>query len=210
VFTREVTKDGVVLSDGELLPADTVIISIGEAPDLEFLPESVHVERGFVTVNDAYQTTDAKVFAIGDIVRPGLLTNAIGAGRRAAWAIDRIFSGQRPVSDTSEMLEHSRAMIEYEAEHSEMIDTSRMTLAYFDPRVVFTGRVEECAGECLSCGECRDCGLCEAICPQAAISRQEENGEFAMVVDGNKCIGCGFCADACPCGIWSLVPNDPM
>jgi NADPH-dependent glutamate synthase beta subunit-like oxidoreductase/ferredoxin len=214
-FTREITAEGVVLSDGELIPADTVIVSIGEAPKLDFLTGSVATERGFVTVNDIYQTTDSRIFAVGDMVRPGLLTDAIGAGRRAAWAIDQIIKGNRPLSDTSEMIEHSRAMIEYKDRWgsfaSETIDTSRMTLAYFDPRMVFTGRVEECAMECSSCGECRDCGICEAICPQAAISRQEdEEGEVAMVVDPNLCIGCGFCADSCPCGIWSLVPNKPL
>jgi NADPH-dependent glutamate synthase beta subunit-like oxidoreductase/glutamate synthase domain-containing protein 3/NAD-dependent dihydropyrimidine dehydrogenase PreA subunit len=215
VFTREVNTEGVVLSDGELIPADTVIISIGEAPGLDFLPESIATERGFVTVNDTYQTTDARVFAVGDIVRPGLLTDAVGAGRRAAWAIDRILAGERPLADTSEMVESARARIEYTDRWgsfaSEMIDTSRMTLAYFDPRMVFTGRVEECAMECSSCGECRDCGICEAICPQAAITRQEDReGEVAMVVDPDLCIGCGFCADSCPCGIWSLVPNEPL
>ena len=215
VFTREITTEGVVLSDGELILADTVIISIGEAPELDFLPDTVATERGFVTVNDTYQTTDSRVFAVGDIVRPGLLTDAVGAGRRAAWAIDEIIEGRRPLSDTSEMVEHSRAMIEYTDRWgsfaSETIDTSRMTLAYFDPRKIFTGRVEECAMECSSCGECRDCGICEAICPQAAISRIEEGeGDVTMVVDAELCIGCGFCADSCPCGIWSLVPNEPM
>jgi Fe-S-cluster-containing hydrogenase component 2 len=31
-----------------------------------------------------------------------------------------------------------------------------------------------------------------------------------MVVDADKCIGCGFCAGACPCGIWNLVENQPL
>jgi Fe-S-cluster-containing hydrogenase component 2 len=29
-------------------------------------------------------------------------------------------------------------------------------------------------------------------------------------VDDSRCIGCGFCAGACPCGIWFLTENYPM
>jgi ferredoxin len=58
---------------------------------------------------------------------------------------------------------------------------------------------------------CRDCGICEAICPRGAISREAlPDNEFAMVCDAEKCIGCGFCAGACPCGIWTLIPNTPL
>jgi thioredoxin reductase len=60
-----------------------VIVSIGDAPDLDFVPE-IAAERGFIKVDDDFSTTNPKVFAIGDAVRPGLLTDAIGAGRRAA------------------------------------------------------------------------------------------------------------------------------
>jgi NADPH-dependent glutamate synthase beta subunit-like oxidoreductase len=92
-FTKSITEEGVELNTGEVIPADTVIISIGDQPDLEFLPETVATERGFVVVNDIYQTTDSQIFAIGDAVKPGLLTDAIGAGRKAAQAINDIHPG---------------------------------------------------------------------------------------------------------------------
>jgi len=213
-FTKEITAEGVLLTDGRLLPADTVIVSIGDAPDLSAIPEDIARERGFVTVNQFGQTTDPRVFAIGDVVRLGLLTQAIGDGRRVAETIDGIHRGTRPLSDTAEIADAQALRHEVMDPGnllSETIDTTRMHLAYFDPRRASFGSVEECASECASCGLCRDCGTCEAICPRGAISRQSlPDGGFAMVSDPKRCIGCGFCADSCPCGIWHMVPNTPM
>jgi NADPH-dependent glutamate synthase beta subunit-like oxidoreductase/ferredoxin len=193
-FTKEITAEGVVLADGELLPAATVFISIGDAPDLSFLPEEVATERGFVAVNEFFQTTDARIFAIGDTVKPGLLTDAIGAGRTAAAAIIDMLEGRRPVGDTRQM-----------------IDKKRISLEYFDPRVIEYENIDHCGSQCSSCGACRDCGICAAVCPYSAITREETpDGSYEYLVDAARCIGCGFCAGACPCGIWDLVENTPL
>jgi ferredoxin len=47
-----------------------------------------------------------------------------------------------------------------------------------------------------------DSGICVAFCPQAAIGRMEiiPAGYEYRLVDENRCIGCGFCAGACPSG----------
>jgi len=192
--TEEISREGVKLTTGEVIPAETVVISIGDRPDLEFLPKDVATERGFIAVNEHYQTTDPKIFAIGDVAKPGLLTDAIGAGRKVAEAINDILQGrQLSVIDR------------------QMIDRERMTLEYFDPRITSFKDVDQCGSECLSCGTCRDCGICIELCPQAALSRQEiKNNDFEIVVDESRCIGCGFCAGACPCGIWNLVENEPL
>lgn len=193
-FSKAVTEEGLELTTGEVIPADTVIISIGDMPDLDFLPESVATDRGFIEVNEIYQTTDPQIFAIGDAVKLGLLTDAIGAGRKAAQAISEMLAGKRPRGDVRQR-----------------IDYSRVKLEYFDPRLMKFDDIEQCASQCSSCGACRDCGICVTICPQTAISRQDNgNGDFEMVVDPSRCIGCGFCGGACPCGIWNLVENDPI
>jgi len=193
-FTREVTEEGVILQTGELIPAEVVVISIGDLPVTDFLPESVEIRNGFVTVDEFFQTSDPKIFAIGDVVKPGTLSDAIGAGRKAAEAIIAIFKGEKPFTETAAM-----------------IDTDRIKIEYFDPRIIGFDDMDHCGSQCSSCGNCRDCGICIAICPQAAISREDlGEGEYRYIVDDSLCIGCGFCVGACPCGIWDLIENEPM
>jgi NADPH-dependent glutamate synthase beta subunit-like oxidoreductase/glutamate synthase domain-containing protein 3/NAD-dependent dihydropyrimidine dehydrogenase PreA subunit len=194
VFTREITKSGVKLTTGEEVPADTVIVSIGDVPDLESIPETVTTENGFVKTNDTYQTSDPQIFALGDVVKPGLLTEAIGSGRVVARTICDILEGKRPAF-----------------EKRSMIDRRRVTLEYFDPRITEFADLDHCGSQCSSCGACRDCGICVSVCPQSAISRKDlESNDYEYVVDENLCIGCGFCAGACPCGVWDLVENTPI
>jgi NADPH-dependent glutamate synthase beta subunit-like oxidoreductase/glutamate synthase domain-containing protein 3/NAD-dependent dihydropyrimidine dehydrogenase PreA subunit len=193
-FTKAVTDEGVELTNGEILPADTVIVAVGDRPDLSFLPEGIATERGFVVVDETYATSDPQVYAIGDAVRPGLLTDAIGAGRIAARTIDGLLRGADQTYD-------KLPAIRYE----------RVKLQYFDPRIGEFADTTSCAANCASCGACRDCGLCEEICPQKAISRSETPaGGFEYVVDSERCIGCGFCAGACPTGVWEIAENAPI
>ncbi len=190
-FTKEVTEEGVFLTSGDMLPADTVVISIGDAPVIDFLPPEVVVENGYVVVDEHHQTTDPKIFAIGDVVKPGLLTDAIGAGRKVAQAVSEIIEGRRPSADARQM-----------------IDRRRISLEYFDPRITSYEDTAHCGSQCSSCGACRDCGICVAVCPYNAISRQDKGGvDYEYTVDESRCIGCGFCAGACPCGIWDLAVN---
>lgn len=194
VFTQAIVKEGVQLDSGEIIPADSIFVSIGDAPDLAFLPEDVAVERGFVKVDENFQTSNRQVFAIGDVVRPGLLTDAIGAGRRAAQTIDDTLAGKRPTADPRTI-----------------IDIRRVHLEYYDPRVVQYENLDQCGSQCASCGQCRDCGICVAVCPESAIQRtQAIDGRFEYVVSAERCIGCGFCAGACPCGIWNMIENTPL
>ncbi len=79
-------------------PADTVIAAVGQAPDLSFLPpdsalERIRWERLAVDENKL-ATNIPGVFAGGDFVSgPGMVIDAIAAGRRGAIAIDKFLHG---------------------------------------------------------------------------------------------------------------------
>jgi NADPH-dependent glutamate synthase beta subunit-like oxidoreductase/glutamate synthase domain-containing protein 3 len=192
-FTERYDKKGrkIYFTDGTSLDAHLVVISVGELPILDFLPPGVHTERGWIVVNEMGQTSDVKVYAIGDATKPGLVTHAIGQGRTAADVIH------------SELMHYDRMpeikqVIPYERIHTEYYDICRTEIF----------KAEEEANVCMSCATCRDCHMCEATCYWGAISRRDlGNGAYEYVVDDEKCIGCAFCAGICPCGVWEMVEN---
>jgi NADH-quinone oxidoreductase subunit F len=88
--------------------ADTVIAAVGQAPDLSFLPPDSALERTrwetLIVDSNTLATNIAGVFAGGDFVTgPGMVVDAIAAGRRAAMAIEKYLRG-----DTSRVDVHER------------------------------------------------------------------------------------------------------
>jgi len=75
----------------------------------------------------------------------------------------------------------------------------------FDPglsriRVV---RIEPITMTAISCRLCED-APCIIACPRDALSRSEENG--IILVNEDKCDGCGWCVEACDFGAIILNP----
>jgi len=82
------------------MEADTVFAAVGQAPDLSFLPLDSALERTrWETLSVDPNRLSANVpgiFAGGDFVSgPGMVIEAIAAGRRGAMAIDKYFKGDR-------------------------------------------------------------------------------------------------------------------
>ncbi|MEW6034763.1 MAG: NADH-ubiquinone oxidoreductase-F iron-sulfur binding region domain-containing protein [Chloroflexota bacterium] len=80
------------------VPADTIIAAVGQAPDLSFLPPDSALERTrwetLVVNSNTLATNVPGVFAGGDFVTgPGMVIDAVAAGRRAALAIDKYLRG---------------------------------------------------------------------------------------------------------------------
>ncbi len=181
----------IYFKDGTSLDADFVVISIGDVPLLDFLPPAVHTEKGWLAVNENYQTSDPKVYAIGDATGLGLVTNAIGQGRLLAEHVHHQLMGAPYLSEVKQVIPYEKIRTEY-------YDLCR--LDSFTP--------EKDAERCMSCATCRDCRMCEVVCYWGAITRVEnEDGSYEYIVDDDKCTGCGFCAGTCPCGVWEMVEN---
>jgi pyruvate/2-oxoglutarate dehydrogenase complex dihydrolipoamide dehydrogenase (E3) component len=202
VITKKVTEKGLISQDGELIPAQTVIISIGDIPALSFLPETIETitvgGAAWITTDKAHLTSNAQVLAVGDVERPGLATHALGAGKTAAEYIIADCKG-----------------LDWKPFDKQVIPQKALTITHYIPTE--TGKTEtDQANRCLSCASCRDCHLCETICPTGAISRRELDfssggskqtgldNSYEYISDDKKCIACGFCADTCPCGIWTM------
>ncbi len=86
-----------------ILDADLVVSAIGQSGDLADLPEMDN-GKGFINADKAYRVPGKpKHFVGGDVVRPHLLTTAIGHGRVASAGIaeflDRGDVGKRPKVD---------------------------------------------------------------------------------------------------------------
>lgn len=192
--TKEITEDGILLEDGTLIPGDMVIVTVGETPDLSYLPNDAGIEkfRSWV-VPKADKSIMQGVFAAGDVVKPGRLTDAIGAGAKAARAADAFVMGREFIECEKQMIDKAKLSKEYFAKcHS-----CELPEANQDDR------------RCISCGTCRDCKMCLESCPEQAISRVEkEDGTFEFISNADQCIGCGICAGVCPCGIWTMKPNE--
>ena len=194
VQTREITDNGLITQDGTLIPAEMVIITIGESPDLSYLPEGLEKFRDWLVPKADLSVMDG-VFAVGDVIKPGLLVHAIGTGRQAALAADAWLRGESPVPTDREQVPSRRLHTAYFAKcHGRELP---------QPREDFE--------RCVSCGTCRDCKMCLMSCPEKAIDRNElAEGGFEYVSDPARCIGCGICAGVCPCGIWSMKANWAM
>lgn len=195
-LSEKISDKGIHLKDGKIIEADTVIISVGDRPDLSLLDSQYLDEKGMIKTSEYLQTeANPKVFFPGDAVKLGLFTNAIGDGRKVAINIDR-FLCKKPLD---------------KFEKAPMIPQDRVKKEYYNPiqpENVLAMETEDEKERCLSCGFCRDCEICKETCPELAITRVAKgNGKFEYVSNPAKCIGCGICSGVCPCGIWTMVNN---
>ena len=89
-----------------VLPADTVIVAIGQSPDLSFIENGGNesILKGSVLRVDpqTMETSTPGVFAAGDMIGgPSSVVEAMSSGRRAARFVDLYLRGQDPCASQS-------------------------------------------------------------------------------------------------------------
>ncbi len=97
----------VIAGSDFVLPVDTILVAIGEAPDPSFLPQGTSVgvsPWGGLLINPVTLATGAPgVFAAGDVTYgPKSIIHAAAHGRKAAQSIHAFLRGRSP-ADVSEM-----------------------------------------------------------------------------------------------------------
>jgi len=180
------------------LDCDTIIMAIGQAPNLAFLSPEDGVEvspRGLIAVNpQTLMTSAAGVFAGGDCVfGPRLIIDSVADGKRAAVGIDEFLRGNK----------HSEPIVEVE-----VLDRHSMPLNLLDlvrPRIPMLPLNRRTGVTEVEIGFDEETAMAEAQrCLHCWVNTVFEG----MAEDGTSCILCGGCVDVCPENCLELVSLD--
>ncbi len=215
------------------LVCDSVILAIGQAPDLSWLEATDDVEvspRGTIAVDRESLATSAHgIYAGGDVAfGPRNLIDAIGDGRRAAASIHRIISGEASAQPRFRRMLPvtvvNRPVLEYDRVPRIEVPSVPTQRRVGSPEVE-VGYTEEQArleaARCLQCflnidldtSLCILCGGCVDICPEKCIRiipAEEIDGvsasgpASALIIQEDFCIRCALCVERCPTNALSL------
>jgi len=201
----------------EELAADTVVLALGQEPDLSLLDglPGVELENGVVKVGENLMTGCPGVFAGGDIVPAELggrtVTVAVGHGRTAArhidaWLRDTEYRPAPPPPPATFDLLNTWYFSDAPARLRPRLDLARRVTTFDE---VQGGLDEDTAlfeaRRCMSCGDCFECDNCYGVCPDNAIVKLGPGKRFA--IDYDYCKGCGLCVAECPAGAIMMVPE---
>ncbi len=206
----------------EKVSADTVILAIGQMPELDFVEKAqVNLNGSRVVVCENRLSTSVQgIFAGGDVVTgPASIISAIAQGRKAAEAIDKFLGGQGDISETLAAPEDFVELEEFipivEPRHDlphlkdweRVLDFEHVELPMADQDI----KAE--ASRCLNCdarkfevvlerGHCKECGYCAEVCgigtfvPAAGYTQK---GYRPMEVkSSDHCVSCFKCFFVCP------------
>jgi len=189
------------------LPVDTVMVGIGQKPDLVGGMAELANKWGWVDANSVGATNQATIFAGGDVLGLGISANATGQGRVSARAMHAYLQGGEyrrphmgaPVKETEVRLDYyAPAPRNEEVE----IDAAEAIAGFKEIKETLTSEQALAeAGRCMSCGLCNVCDQCRIYCPQDAVTRNMKRAKGkVMFTDYTRCTGCHVCFESCPTG----------
>ena len=197
------------------LPADSVIVAVGQAPESMNLGTEVSLDfspNGTIAVDPVtHQTSLPAVFAGGDLVSGSdRVVTALAAGRHAAWAIDCYL---RKEEITEVPREFQTWQTRLQVDTTDVPRQARLEMVRLDVEdrtgnhdQVELGFSEEMAvdeaGRCLSC-ECRTCVKNCSYLDEYCHTPKDLARGFESLDDGGRvvpysCNLCGLCGEVCP------------
>ncbi len=221
--------------DHQTIGADTVILAIGQAVDVEALgPNGPAISsRQTIEIDPTTLATSLPlVWAGGDAAKgPRNLIDAIADGRQAAARIHTALGGEaaeaEPPGQMVVLDQFHRFDDDYDSFDRLPIPAlpSERRVGLSEVEIGFSEELARCeAKRCLRCfanilletDKCVLCGLCSDVCPLDLISlvpaAELGSGESgtALLLDETKCIRCALCIERCPTdalvmGVWSGV-----
>lgn len=217
------------------IEADTIILAIGQAIDLDSLGDqgpNISPRRTIEIDWDTGATSLADVWSGGDAAKgPRTLIDAIADGRRAATDIHQSFGGDAAEAVPGQMVELRQFhRLDDLYDRSDRVDVPTLEtgrrVGLAEVETGFTPEQARCeANRCLRCfanilldvDACVLCALCSDVCPVDVISLVPSEeieptviGGTALMLDEEACIRCGLCIERCPpnalsMGMWTGV-----
>ncbi|MEP7181435.1 MAG: NAD(P)-binding protein [Betaproteobacteria bacterium] len=195
------------------LPADAVVPSIGQDPELALVQPTLDADGALLKVDRRQATSVAGVYAGGDVASMArFVTEAIGMGKRAAREIDLAFRGsvddgaadsRRDAEAVVELAKINTFYYPPQARSAERRQDVAQRLSG-DAEVQIGFDLEQALAEterCFSCGTCILCDNCVHYCPDLAVKREADG--YLVLTD--YCKGCGICVKECPTGSMKMV-----
>ncbi len=187
-------------TDQKVVPCDTVLLSVGQSPNLAFLEDGGNdVEqfgapaqqgRGWPKVDsETLATTAPGVFVAGDLAHgTRLIIDVVASGKAAARSVYRCITGRTLAAEsvTAHLpLERYRREQGYERIRRVAIPVSEPHERLKHPEVLVEKGYSEAEAR-REASRCLDCGV-------------------TPVFDGTRCVLCGGCVDVCPTSCLKLV-----
>ncbi|WP_036915316.1 NAD(P)-binding protein [Propionimicrobium lymphophilum] len=217
VEVMELDEDGRPHGTGkfEKLPADTVIMALGQVSDTAFLHniDGLDFDGDTLKVNPVTLMTSVPgIFAGGDAV-PSQRTVTVGTGhgKKAAKMIDAWLKNEdRYVKVKHPVVEFDDLHLWYFGDHPRTIQPELGTKERMGFGEVVGSLTEEQAHfearRCLSCGNCFECDGCLGSCPEDAVIKLGKGHRYRF--DYDKCTGCATCYEQCPVHAIEMIPEN--